>query len=182
MSKSSGNVRKSRGGLDRVLDINSVKNGLYAAGVKDRKNNNSTFALGFVDDAQSVVDSVAKGDSFASKVAQSVQKYGYKMSEKQAYVIAKEAVETRNKALFERDNKTVRPLFQKSEPEFKMAPKSERFLDIKEAKKIVRKKTGMSAYDADKLVRANYSRILEEWKKNKGKRKDAIEYFKRLVE
>lgn len=118
MAKSSGGIRGRR---KETPDIQTVKKGLMVAGrfnsSSSRWNNNSQYNLGLQDDAQLVIDDIAKGDSFAAKVAQSVKQYNYRISEKQAYVIAKEAVEKRNKFLYSKDNKTLKMAFTKS-PEY----------------------------------------------------------------
>lgn len=55
---------------------------------------------------------------FASQVAQSVRKYNYKISEKQAYVIAKAATEGKIGRLYNPD-KTIRIVFRKWNPKTK---------------------------------------------------------------
>ena len=61
---------------------------------ENRWNRNSEYSLGMNAQAQNVIDQVADGNhGFASQVAQTVRKYNYRISEKQAYVIAKAAVD-----------------------------------------------------------------------------------------
>ena len=73
MAKSSGGIR---GGSRVTLDIQTVKKGLMIAGAfnsrEARWNNNSQYRFGYHDDAQLVIDDIAKGNSFAAQVAQSV--------------------------------------------------------------------------------------------------------------
>lgn len=47
-----------------------------------------------------IIDDVSKNTDFASQVAQTVKKYNYRMSEKQAYVIARSAVEMKAEHLY----------------------------------------------------------------------------------
>lgn len=98
MAKTSGGVRT--GGKVRnvrkqpAYDIQSVKRGLIRYAKEDKWNRNTEYRLGFNSDAQGVIDQVAKGNyGFASQVAETVRRYGYRISEKQAYVIARAAVE-----------------------------------------------------------------------------------------
>lgn len=104
MAKTAGGVRGAKA-KRMPLDVQSVKSGLVRYAMADKRNRNSEYRLGFNDDAQSVVDNVAKGNyGFASQVAQTVQRYNYRISEKQAYVIARAAVENEVTGL--RDIKT----------------------------------------------------------------------------
>ena len=80
---------------------------------EDRWNNNSAYQAGFNDDAQSVIDEVAKGNyGLASDIAKTVQKYNYNISEKQAYHIAKAAVEIKVDMLYKSDGK-LKIIFEK---------------------------------------------------------------------
>ena len=79
---------------NEIYDINDVKIALLRYTKEDKWNRNTEYHLGFNDQAQDLIDDIANGDfGFASDVAKSVQKYNYSISEKQAYVIAKTAVE-----------------------------------------------------------------------------------------
>jgi len=117
MSSVSGGTRMSvvsRSGSDNNLANNStinpvpntqegialVKESLMNYAKMDRWNDNTSYHMGFNDDAMQVVEEVAKGNyGFASQVAQTAtnspnwDKYGYRLSEKQAYIIARAAVE-----------------------------------------------------------------------------------------
>ena len=97
MAKTSGGVRAStslRSSKRTPIDVQSVKRGLVDYAREDRLNRNSEYSLGMNAQAQGVIDQVADGNyGFASQVAQTVRKYNYRISEKQAYVIAKSAVD-----------------------------------------------------------------------------------------
>lgn len=81
--------------MNAVIDtqkIQKVKSFLLRYARIDRWNNNS--ASEFNDEAQSIIDRIAiKNYGFASEIAQTVVKYQFNISEKQAYWIAKVAVE-----------------------------------------------------------------------------------------
>lgn len=80
--------------ITTTVDLQNVKRALLTYAKADRWNNNSAYSLGFNDMAQGLIDRVANGDyGFPSEIAQTVSKYGYKISEKQAYWIAKAGVE-----------------------------------------------------------------------------------------
>lgn len=97
MAKTSGGIRKN--GMGRAnnrhpVDVQAVKRGLLNYAKTDRWNRSNDYYLGFNDQAQTVIDKVAVGNyGFPSQVAQTVKKYNYRISEKQAYVIAKAAVD-----------------------------------------------------------------------------------------
>lgn len=97
MAKTSGGVRsndRSRANNRPPIDVQSVKTGLMQYAREDRWNRNSEYSLGMNAQAQNVIDQVADGNhGFASQVAQTVRRYNYRISEKQAYVIAKAAVD-----------------------------------------------------------------------------------------
>ena len=96
MAKTSGGVRsndRSRA-KQTPIDVQDVKRGLLNYAQIDRWNRSNDYHLGFNDQAQTVIDRVAAGNfGFPSQVAQTVKKYNYRISEKQAYVIAKAAVD-----------------------------------------------------------------------------------------
>lgn len=178
MAKSSGNTR--RGGKRKTLDINAVKKGLMVAGAfnsrEARWNNNASYHLGFHDDAQLVIDDVAKGRSFASKVAQSVKQNNYRISEKQAYVIAKEAVEKKNKFLFGRDKKP-KVIFESRQETVKITkrPKGYKFPEPKEIRKALQAK-GLSYMEADKIISSNYNSLRNKYA-GKKTTKDILKLF-----
>lgn len=99
--KSAWNIAKST----NVPDIQKVKGALVAYAREDKWNKNTAYELGFNGDAQSVIEQVANSAfGFASEIAQTVVKYNFKISEKQAYWIAKAAVENNVSMLFDRNN------------------------------------------------------------------------------
>ena len=96
MAKTSGGVRSNnRSRANRPpIDVQGVKRGLLNYAKIDRWNRSNDYYLGVNDQAQTVIDRVAAGNyGFPSQVAQTVKKYNYRISEKQAYVIAKAAVD-----------------------------------------------------------------------------------------
>ena len=113
MGKTSGGVRN----INRVEnpDIQRVKRGLLVYSKIDKWNRNTNYRLGFNDDAHSVIDDVADNNwGFASEVAKTVRKYNYRISEKQAYIIAKAAVENKSTFLWESNNKELKIIFKKT--------------------------------------------------------------------
>lgn len=110
MAKTSGGVRSSissgRSNKRDPIDVQSVKRGLIDYAKEDRWNRNIEYHLGMNAQAQGVIDQVADGNyGFASQVAQTVRKYNYRISEKQAYVIAKSAVDNEVPGLRKYDGK-----------------------------------------------------------------------------
>lgn len=108
MAKGSGGTRgggasaKGRGlNFDSDYnDVNIVKQNLMKYVPMDKWNKNTEYQMGLNDTAQGIVEDVAKGDyGLATTIAKQAvgspnwNKYGYSLSEKQAYVIAKAAVE-----------------------------------------------------------------------------------------
>lgn len=80
--------------------INEVKKSLMTYPSENRWNNSNDDRMGFIDITQHTVNQLADGNyGFASDVAKTVQKYRYKASEKQAYVMAKAAVENKISSL-----------------------------------------------------------------------------------
>lgn len=72
--------------------VQEVKGFILRYAQIDRWNNNS--ASEFNDEAQTIIELVSKGAyGFASEIAQTVVKYNFRISEKQAYWIARVAVE-----------------------------------------------------------------------------------------
>lgn len=117
MSKGNGGTRgsgrpSSSGGNyvpNTAEGIQYVKSQLMRFTQVDRWNRNTEYQLGLNDEAQFVVEMVAKGNyGFASQVAQTAvnspnwNQNGYKLSEKQAYIIASAAVQ--NKLVSQTDN------------------------------------------------------------------------------
>ena len=111
MAKGSRNTRmslSSKSGAEAEYVPNTpqgvqfVKKQLLEYVPMNKWNNHTDYAMGFNADAQNVVEKIAKGDyGFATKVAQTVvnspnwDKYGYKLSEKQAYILADAAVKNK---------------------------------------------------------------------------------------
>ena len=103
-TRSSGASSKSaapKGNFDPDYgDVNIVKDNLMRYVPMDKWNRNTDYQMGLNDMAQGIVEDVAKGDyGVATDIAQRAvnspnwNKYGYNLSEKQAYVVAKAAVE-----------------------------------------------------------------------------------------
>jgi hypothetical protein len=93
--------------VDNKEKIQEVKSFLVRYAKIDRWNNNSSTE--FNDEAQSIIEIVAKGNyGFASEIAQTVVKYNFSISEKQAYWISLTAVENEMLSnidyLFEEEN------------------------------------------------------------------------------
>ena len=96
--------------------INYVKMQLMQYASIDRRNNNTAYEMGFNDQAMQLVEKIANGDfGFASKVAQTAvnspnwNTYGYRLSEKQAFIISQSAV--KNRLVLERDIKGMTTIF-----------------------------------------------------------------------
>jgi hypothetical protein len=86
--------------MNTTEKIQVVKSSLVRYARADRWNRNTEYNLGFNDDAQWLIEMVADGSfGFASDIASTVKKYNYSVSEKQAYWIAKTAVENFNDKL-----------------------------------------------------------------------------------
>lgn len=86
--------------------LQSVKNSIMAYSKTDKWNKNTAYNVGFNDDVQGAIESLAKGDyGFPSQVAKSVtsrpgwKQNGATVSEKQAYHLAKGII----------DNKLAKP-------------------------------------------------------------------------
>ena len=109
---------KASGGGYATADLQSVKNALLKYARVDHWNDNSSVWM--EDEVRGLIDSVSESPKlgFASQVAQSVRKYNYKISEKQAYVIAKAATEGKIGRLYNPD-KTIRIVFRKWNPKTK---------------------------------------------------------------
>ncbi len=82
--------------------VQYVKQALQQYSKTDKWNQSTAYHMGFNDDAQSLIEKVAGGDyGFATQVAKTAvnspnwDNGGYQLSEKQAYVIAKAAVENK---------------------------------------------------------------------------------------
>lgn len=82
--------------------LQTIKSSILSYSVIDRWNKNSEFSLGFNDEAQRLVETIAKSDyGLASAIANRAvsspnwDKYGYRFSDKQAYVLAKTAIDNR---------------------------------------------------------------------------------------
>lgn len=86
--------------MNATEKIQVVKSALVRYAKVDKWNRNTEYNLGMNDDAQWLIDQVAEGNfGFASDIANTVKKYNYSVSEKQAYWIAKIAVENLNEKL-----------------------------------------------------------------------------------
>ncbi len=87
-------------------DVQSVKSGLLSYARVDRWNRASAYNAGFNDEARFTLEAVSEAKlGFPSEVAASVLRYN-RISEKQAYVIAKAAVD--NDLGIRRGGKTAR--------------------------------------------------------------------------
>lgn len=167
------------------VDVNEVAKGLKQYAKVDRWNKNTAYSLGFNDDAQGVIDDVAKMNvGFASDVAKTVQKYNYTISDKQAFVIASAAVKNKSNALLTRRSGTdeLRTIFKKVEVRTK--PKTVRQLQkaaatahMPKKENIVSamKRRGVNSSKAWKIVNNNYSSIAQQTAG--GGTKDVIELF-----
>lgn len=112
MAKTSGGVRGSNAKNRPVADVQVVKQSLMRYAKEDRWNRNTEYNLGFNADAQSVIDDIAsKKLGFASQVAQTVKKYNYRISEKQAYIIARAAIESKSNFLYKQNKLKI--IFEK---------------------------------------------------------------------
>jgi len=86
----------------QTVNLQTVKSALLRYAKADRWNRNTSYSMGFNDDAQTVIDLVAEGNyGFASDIATTVKKYNYSISEKQAYWIARTAIEKLNSNMFD---------------------------------------------------------------------------------
>lgn len=81
-------------------DVQTVKEALMQYANQDKWNKNTEYQMGFNADAMGVIEDIAKGDhGLATTIAKDLtsrpnwDKYGARLSEKQAYVLAKAAVE-----------------------------------------------------------------------------------------
>lgn len=93
-------------------DVQTVKEALMQYANQDRWNKNTEYQMGFNADAMGVIEDIAKGDhGLATTIAKDLtsrpnwDKYGARLSEKQAYVLAKAAVEGKhvpNKTIFDK--------------------------------------------------------------------------------
>lgn len=107
-------MRAGRGGNRNLPDVNTVKTALMRYTKEDRYNKNSSYNLGLNSQAQNVIYGVSQGDGFASKVAQTIVKNNYRsITEKQAYIIAKEAVDSKSKWLYDKKGK-LNVIFEKA--------------------------------------------------------------------
>lgn len=182
MAKSSGGTRgkvgNSNGGGDRqAAQVNDVTNALKSYTVVDRWNKNTAYNMGWNDDAQSVIDDVAKGNyGFASDVAKTVASRNYRsISDKQAYVIAKAAVDNNVSALYK--GKELKTIYQhyESKQEVKRVRK-ETNLPKKENIVAALKRRGMTGTQAWRAVNAKYKQI-ESQTTGKVKTSDIVSMF-----
>lgn len=125
MAKGSGGTRGASGGgssrskgfnlPEGFTDVQTVKEALMQYANMDKWNKNTEYQMGFNDDAMGVIESIAKGDhGLATTIAKDLtsrpnwNKYGANLSEKQAYVLAKAAVEGKHvpqKTIFDKSIK-----------------------------------------------------------------------------
>lgn len=102
MAKTSGGVRGATAKNRPVPDVQAVKRALLYYAQENRWLRNLDYELGFNGDAQAVIDDIAKKNlGFASQVAQTVKKYNYRISEKQAYIIARAAVDIKSDLFYD---------------------------------------------------------------------------------
>ena len=125
MAKGSGGTRGASGGgssrskgfnlPEGFTDVQTVKEALMHYAKQDAWNKNTEYRLGFNADAMGVIEDIAKGDhGLATTIAKDLtsrpnwNKYGANLSEKQAYVLAKAAVEGKHvpqKTIFDKSIK-----------------------------------------------------------------------------
>lgn len=81
-------------------NLQTVKESIMSYSTVDRWNKNSSYSHGFNDEAQGLVEKLAKGDyGLATTIAKQAvdnpnwDKYGARFSEKQSYVMAKAAID-----------------------------------------------------------------------------------------
>lgn len=101
-SRGGGGAGASQAEQERWSDVNTVQRALQYYANVDRWNKSSEYQLGFNDEAQGLVEDLAKGNyGLASTIAKQAverpnwKKYGSKFSDKQAYVMAKAAVDAK---------------------------------------------------------------------------------------
>lgn len=153
---------------------------------EDKWNRNSEYRAGFNDDAQAVIDEVAEMKlGFASDVAASVKSRNYTISEKQAYVIAKAAMDNKARSLIT-NKKELRIIFKKVEvkPKTKTASQQAKaaataHMPKKDNLVAAMKRRGVSSSSAWKVVNANYSDIAKTI--SGGKTSDIVELFMKRV-
>lgn len=149
MAKSSGGTRVGSasvgGGRNSAIPnsaeaIQAVKQALMSYSATDRWNNNTAYSLGFNDQAQAAIQKLADGNyGFPSDVAKTVtgrngwKDRGAKVSEKQAYHLAKGIVENglvKNDGIFRVQNSA-----EKAELAFQEAWRKQRRHDRRERQK-----------------------------------------------
>lgn len=169
MSKSSGGVRqvnvrnnKTKSAAVKLTPqqqkehINQVKRAIERHTVVNRWNDNTAYTMGWNDDAQDIVSNVAKGNyGFASDVAKTVVARNYRsISEKQAYVIARAAVENNvsgvNKGIFE---------YSAPKPAKKAARTSSSILPKKDNVVAALKRRGMTGTQAWRLIKDRWGTV-----------------------
>lgn len=155
-----------------TADASTIANSLSRYARIDRWNENSSHKMGWEDDARAVIDNVSEINiGFASEVARTVQKYNYKISDKQAFVIASAAIKNKVPSLLTRTNGTtgLKPIFQKVEVRAK--PKTVRQLEKAKATAHMPKKEnivaalkrrGVNSSQAWKVVNNNYASIAQQ--------------------
>lgn len=114
MAKTSGG---NRGGGKKndfsKVEVNDVKQGLMTYAREYQGRYGTLSPKDYNSDAQRVIDVVADGNfGFASQVATSVKNSGYRISEKQAYVIARATIENKVKQIFNK-NGQLNDIFKK---------------------------------------------------------------------
>lgn len=171
MSKSSGGVRqvnvrnnKAKSAAVKLTPqqqkehINQVKRSLEDYTVVDRWRKNNAYHHGYNDQAQSLIDDVAEGNyGFASDVAKTVASRNYRyISEKQAYVIARAAVENNvrgmNKILFEYIPTTQKPAKKAARTSSSILPKKDNVV-------AALKRRGMTGTQAWRLIKDRWSTV-----------------------
>lgn len=148
-------------------DISTVSNALFRYAKEDRWNQDTVYSMGFNSDAQAVIDDVAEMKlGFASDVANSVKQRNYTISEKQAYVIGKAALDNKSKYLVDNKTKELKVIFQKMEAK----PKGKTTRQLAKAAATAHmpkkdnlvaamKRRGVDSSKAWKIVNANYAEI-----------------------
>lgn len=147
MGRNSGGVRGGSGTASpeayskkEHVDMDSIKTALVNYSHTDKVNKGTAYHMGFNDEAQSLIEKIAKGNyGTASEIAKGLVSqpnwgnYGASVSEKQAYVLAKSAFDnqlvkgqnTKGKTIFNYDARESAKAEAKAKEAKKQAKKSE---------------------------------------------------------
>lgn len=189
-----GSASKKSGARDEYFkdaDVGTVARSLESYAKVDKWNRSSVYQAGFNDDAQGVIDEIASGNfGFASDVAKTVAKYNYKISPKQAYIIASAAVNNKvesllgNASVYATTGSRLKIIFQPYIKPSRSKPKTYRQLQKAAATAHMPKKDnivaamkrrGVNSTAAWKTVNTYYSEIAKS--SAGGGTKDVIDLF-----